>query len=74
MEQSVLQDFISRLPEGADVAVAGKDQAFFFEGQILAQDETHIEISDGESVQLVAISEIGHINYALPDTPVVIVA
>jgi hypothetical protein len=74
MEQSVLQDLLNRLPEGADVAVTGKAQSFFFEGQILNRDETHILISDGESLQFVAISEIGHINWAMPDSPLEIVA
>ncbi len=67
MKKSVIQDFLDRLPEGAEVAVTGKGQSFFFEGQILADDRKHILISDGQSLQVAAISEIGTINYALPD-------
>ena len=72
MEQSVLQDFLSRLPEGSSVVVSG--DGFDYEGQVLGHDSTFLIISDAESLQLVRVAKINNINYVLPDTPLEIVA
>lgn len=68
---STLDDFIGRLPSGSDVAITG--DGFHFEGQILARDERHLIICDGEGLQLVRVGAIDHINYCIPDTPAVII-
>ena len=70
-KRSALEDFLIRLPVGADVAVTS--DSFYFTGQILNHDRTHLIISDGESIQLVKIAKIDDINYCLPDIPLEIV-
>ena len=67
MKESAFENFMKRLPTGADIMASGKE--FDYEGQILFRDETHIIIGDGESIQLVRIDVINDLNYVLPDAP-----
>ena len=53
MKESTFQNFMKRLPKGAEVVAENKN--FYYNGQILDYDETHFLIADGESMQLIRI-------------------
>ena len=62
---SALENFLDRIPKGAEIAVHGED--LFFEGEVLDVDGIHILLSDGGGLYLILIEVIETFLFVPPD-------